>query len=83
MRSVLEVNAIFLLSSELASESTEFDKEGTPLDLAGETSMAGTMVFSGCGGQHKVSRAHSRQLRFSNRLPSGIVVAQRENTELS
>lgn len=82
MRSRREEKAKGLASSALASESIELESEGTPLDLVGETSIAGTMIFSGCGGQHNVSLAHILQLMFSNRLPSGIVVAQRENTAL-
>ena len=31
------------------------------------------MVFSGCGGQHNVSRAQILQLMFSNRDPSLIL----------
>lgn len=72
-----------LVSSELASESTELDRDGTPLDRVGATLMKGTIVFSGCGGQHRVSLAHTLQLRFSSRFPSGIVAAHRENTDSS
>lgn len=64
----------------LFSEPIELDKDGTSSFCGRGISMAGTMVLSGCGGQHKVSRAHIRQLRFSNRLPSGIVLEHFEKT---
>lgn len=64
-------------STSLPSSSDppgEFDSDGrssagSVLLLQG-ASISGTMVFSGCGGQHKVSLAHNRQLMFSNLEPS-------------
>lgn len=65
------------------SDSYELDSEGTSSFEDRGISIAGTIVFSGCGGQHKVSRAHTLQLRFSNLLPSGMVLAHFENTVFS
>lgn len=66
--------------SSLLSELKELDKDGTSSVCGRGVSIEGTMVFSGCGGQHSVSRAQTRQLRFSNLLPSGIVLEHFEKT---
>lgn len=66
--------------SSLWSELSELDRDGTSSFWGRGILIEGTIVFSGCGGQHNVSRAHTRQLRFSSLLPSGIVLEHFEKT---
>lgn len=64
-----------------AIESTLADSSGMSLALGcGGTSMAGVMASFGCGGQQKVSRFHSRQLKFSYLFPPSIESAHFEKT---
>lgn len=56
-------------SLELLSDPYEFDNDGTSLCWPHGMSIAGIIVFSGCGGQHNVSLAHILQLMFSYLLP--------------
>lgn len=64
----------------LVSEPRELDKDGKSSLLVRGMSMAGTMVLSGCGGQQRVSRAQTLQLKYSNLLPSGMVLEHFEKT---
>src|SRR5690242_18839574 len=75
-----EFSELLLKESLSLSEPGEFDNDGTSSFNVRGMSIAGTIVFSGCGAQHKVSRPHTLQLKFSSRLPSGMVLAHLEKT---
>ncbi len=75
-------------ASSSANESRLFDRLGAvllfeyrPSGLLEEMEIAGVVEFaSETGSQQKVSRFHSLQLKFSNRLPSSSEPAHREKT---
>ena len=69
-------------SSE-SSDSTLEESAGTSffLGLGLESPIAGVVTSFGCVSQQSVSRAHIRQLRFSNLRPSSTVSAHFEKTE--
>lgn len=69
-------------SSE-SSDSTLEESAGTSffLGLGGESPIAGVVASFGSVSQQSVSRAHIRQLRFSNLRPSSTVSAHFEKTE--
>ena len=69
-------------SSE-SSDSTLEESAGTSffLGLVLESPIAGVVASFGWVSQQSVSRAHIRQLRFSNLRPSSTVSAHFEKTE--
>lgn len=75
-------------ASSSANESRLFDRLGAvllfeyrPSELLEEMEIAGVVEFaSETGSQQNVSRFHSLQLKFSNRLPSSSEPAHREKT---
>lgn len=75
-----EFSKLLRNESPSLSDPGEFDNDGTSSFEGKGMSMAGTMVFSGWGGQHNVSRAQTLQLRFSSLLPSWMVFAHLEKT---
>ena len=72
---------VWSVSSD-ATESPLRDNSGTSFGLgAGRVmSIAGVVARCGCASQQNVSLFHSRQLRFSNLLPSWIDSAHFEKT---
>lgn len=77
-----EQDSVSVCSSEVA-DSTLDESDGTSFRLGRcfDISIAGVVESWGWASQQSVSRAHSRQLRFSNRFPPSIDSAHLEKTD--